>query len=79
MARRADEPSQMACAFQVMAHEVAAKELKIEIDQTKRDCQVEEIIQSDYFQQLKANEHSFDPGAIASLMVEMQVSFVLCS
>lgn len=31
------------------------EELKIEIDQTKRDRQVEEIIQSDYFQQLKAD------------------------
>jgi CheY-like chemotaxis protein len=31
------------------------EELKIEIDQTKRDRQVEEIVQSDYFQQLKAD------------------------
>jgi len=31
------------------------EELKIEIDQTKRDRQVEEIVQSEYFQQLKAD------------------------
>ncbi|MCL4532003.1 MAG: hypothetical protein M1582_02235 [Actinobacteria bacterium] len=57
-----DEVSTLSRVFAAMAREVKAredqlreqvKELRIEIDQTRKTKQVEEIISSDYFQKLQ--------------------------
>lgn len=62
VATRSDELGQLARVFQQMAREVAAREqrlvaelqqLKVEIDLVKRDHQVAEITESDYFSQLQ--------------------------
>jgi hypothetical protein len=62
VATRNDQLGQLARVFQHMAREVIAREqrlvkevqeLKIEIDLAKRDRQVAEITESDYFQQLQ--------------------------
>lgn len=62
VATRSDELGQLARVFQQMAREVAAREqrlveelqqLKVEIDLVKRDNQVAEITESDYFSQLQ--------------------------
>ncbi|MGF1498626.1 MAG: transporter substrate-binding domain-containing protein [Elainellaceae cyanobacterium] len=58
IARRRDELGQLARVFQTMAHEVCmrehrlkqqVKELRIEIDDVKRQKQVREIVESDFF------------------------------
>ncbi len=63
VAQRTDELGQLARVFQHMAKEVVEREsqlrqqvsdLRIEIDQAKRDRQVAEIVEADYFKELKA-------------------------
>ncbi|MFB2876318.1 cache domain-containing sensor histidine kinase [Floridanema aerugineum] len=63
VAQRGDELGQLGRVFQQMAEQVKAREqtlthqvkqLRIEIDQVKRARQVNEITQSDYFQELEA-------------------------
>ncbi len=63
---REDELGQLARVFQRMAREIVAREqrlvqtvqeLKIEIDHAKRDRQVAEITESDYFQELQQKVH----------------------
>lgn len=67
VARRNDELGQLAMVFQEMARQVYAREqqlkrqvqqLRIEIDQTRKACEVAAITETDYFQQLlgKAEE-----------------------
>ena len=67
VARRSDELGQLAQVFQAMARQVYAREqhlqqqvqqLRIEIDHARKAREVEEITESDYFQQLlgKAEE-----------------------
>src|SRR5947209_2301763 len=67
VARRSDELGQLAQVFQEMAHQVYAREqrlqqqvqqLRIEIDQAHKAREVADITESDYFQQLlgKADE-----------------------
>ncbi len=60
---RTDELGQLARVFQTMAHEVYSREerlkqqvqqLQIEIDQSKRQKQVREIVETDFFQNLQA-------------------------
>lgn len=67
VATRSDELGQLARVFQQMAREVAAREqrlvaelqqLKVEIDLVKRDHQVAEITESDYFSQLQQKAQS---------------------
>jgi HAMP domain-containing protein len=62
VAERKDELGRLARLFQRMAHEVQAREeqlrqqlqrLRIEIDESKRKQQVEEITDSDYFRKLR--------------------------
>jgi len=62
VARRHDELGQSARALQKMAREVFAREqrlkeqvqqLRIEIDQAKKDREVQEIVETDFFQDLK--------------------------
>jgi HAMP domain-containing protein len=59
---RTDELGQLARVFEKMAKEIRAREmelkrqvvaLKIQIDQKKRDTQVSEIVESDFFQGLR--------------------------
>jgi len=61
-AKRTDELGQLARVFQTMAREVYARaetlkqqvqELKIEIDEVKRQKQVKEIVETDFFQDLR--------------------------
>ncbi|MDX2216755.1 MAG: cache domain-containing protein [Oculatellaceae cyanobacterium bins.114] len=63
VAKQDDELGQLARVFQNMAREVYAREqrlkqtvqeLRIEIDETKRKKQVNEIVESDFFQDLQA-------------------------
>jgi len=63
VAARTDELGQLASVFQRMAREVYAREqslkqqvqeLKIELDETKRERQVSEITETDYFQDLQS-------------------------
>lgn len=63
VAKRADELGQLARVFQNMAREVyireqklkqQVQELKIEIDETKRRKQVNEIVETDFFKDLQA-------------------------
>ncbi|HLA45892.1 MAG TPA: DUF3365 domain-containing protein [Aggregatilineales bacterium] len=62
IATRGDEPGQLARVFQKMADEVMKREtqlkdqvakLRIEIDESRKTRDVEQIIESDYFQDLK--------------------------
>lgn len=62
IAGRSDEVGQLARVFRKMAQEVHARErqlkqqireLTIQIDQTKKDTQVQEIVESDFFQDLQ--------------------------
>jgi DNA-binding response OmpR family regulator len=61
VAQRPDELGQLARVFQSMAHEVYAREqrlkqqlqeLRIEIDEVKKEQQVAEITETDYFREL---------------------------
>ncbi|MBD1913425.1 DUF3365 domain-containing protein [Leptolyngbya sp. FACHB-8] len=63
LTKRQDELGQLGRIFQTMVNEVLAREahlrqqiqtLRIEIDQTRKQKEVDEIVESDYFKELKA-------------------------
>ncbi len=63
IAKRTDELGKLGKVFYRMVHEIQTREqawkqqmeqLRVQIDQTKKNQQVEEIAGSDYFQQLHA-------------------------
>lgn len=67
VARRTDELGQLARIFQKMAQQVylreqrlkqQVQELKIEIDEAKRQKQVKEIVETDFFQDLVGKAHT---------------------
>jgi multidrug efflux pump subunit AcrA (membrane-fusion protein) len=69
--RGSDEVSQLARVFQKMAEQVQARQkqlkqevarLKIEIDESKRQSQVSEIVDSEFFQELKSKARDIRRG-----------------
>jgi len=79
VARRTDELGQLARVFQTMARQIYVREqrlkqqvqdLRIEIDEVKRQKQVQEIVETDFFQDLVSKAHTLRKRSQAKAVKE---------
>jgi HAMP domain-containing protein len=79
VAQRTDELGQLARVFQTMARQIYVREqrlkqqvqdLRIEIDEAKRQKQVQEIVETDFFQDLVSKAHTLRKRSQAKIVKE---------